>query len=703
MLPLILIRCRGARRTSQVTGPERPARWSGPTWWFMGMGARLRGGRWLAAILAGCLAAAAQSAPALNHELALARAYPVETLRTALLPPGDWHPFPRFADRAAWGSLPAELRQRFIELGQEALIQPWPALPATLYLEYAREGNRSRYEAVYFERRQRLHVLTVAECLEGQRRFLDGVANALWAICEESTWCLPAHLSVQKAGAGLADVNEPIVDLFAGETAVSLAWTWYVLGAELDRVAPVLRRRVRQELDRRILTPVLERDDFGWMGFGASSRSGRPNNWNPWINSSVLAAALVLEPDADRRAQLVHKALRSLDCFLGPHPPDGSCDEGPGYWTRAGGSVLDCLDLLASASGGKVTVFDRPLVQEIGRFIYRAHICGDYYVALGDCAPRLEVDRNLVYRYGRQIQDPHLKALGTQGATAAAIFESVGTRSMGRLLWALFDTGEMLAQPPAREPLLRDVWLGDPDLQMMAARTEGGTCAGFYVAAWGGHNAQSHNHNDVGNVIVFARGQPVLVDAGVATYTRQTFSSRRYELWPMQSAYHNLPTINGVQQAAGRSYAARNVTHQATDAFAQLELDLASAYPDQAQVRSWVRRVRLDRQGPKPGVELVDRFELEQVKGETAQHLLTPMAVDASRPGELRLTGPAQPGATPLRVTIEYEAGKLAPTVEELVLEDPSLERAWGRSLTRVTLRATTKALADTWTLRVGW
>ena len=45
-----------------------------------------------------------------------------------------------------------------------------------------------------------------------------------------------------------------------------------------------------------------------------------------------------------------------------------------------------------------------------------------------------------------------------------------------------------------------------------------------------------------------------MIDVGVETYTAKTFSSKRYEIWTMQSAFHNLPTINGVMQAAGRQY-----------------------------------------------------------------------------------------------------------------------------------------------------
>ena len=97
----------------------------------------------------------------------------------------------------------------------------------------------------------------------------------------------------------------------------------------------------------------------------------------------------------------------------------------------------------------------------------------------------------------------------------------------------------------------------------MAARDREGSADGLYVAAWGSHNAQSHNHNDVGNAIVFVDGAPVLVDVGRPTYTSQTFSSRRYDIWAMQSAFHNLPTVNGQMQKDGRAFAAKNVVYQA--------------------------------------------------------------------------------------------------------------------------------------------
>ncbi len=630
-----------------------------------------------------------------TNAISLAAAAPPDALQRILLPVDQWRPFPKLPDRAGWNALPGPVRAQLIRDGEEVRDEPIPPLPATLYLQYKRVGNRSRFEAQHRARRERLHALVLAECAEAKGRFLDPIADLVWAICEESSWVYPAHIAAQRAGVGLPDVTEPIVDLFSAETGVSLSWTLYLLGPALDKVSPRLRPRLAYEIERRILTPILERDDFGWMGFHEAP-GHRPNNWNPWINASVLTSTLVVETNAARRVALVEKTLRSLDNFLQPYPGDGSCDEGPGYWGHAAGSLLDCLDLLSSATGGKLNFFDRPLIQNMGRFIERAQICGDWFVPVGDCSARLDFDRALVFRYGKGISDPSLRAMAAFGATPENVMDAAG-RYFGRQLFALFNLEQITSLHPSSPPLPRDVWLGSEDMQLLTARKEAGRCDGFFVAAWGGHNAQSHNHNDVGNFVIFADGEPVLVDVGAPTYTAQTFSGRRYELWPMQSAYHNLPTINGVMQSAGRRFAARAVQHQADETAAELSLDIAPAYPESAHVKAWRRTVRLNR---GKDVEITDAFELSESSGATSLNLMTPMQADVKRPGLLRLTRGGK-SANGHAVEIEYDPSRLSAAIEPIHLDDKRLMNVWGETLNRIVLRATAETLKGHWAVTV--
>ncbi len=263
-------------------------------------------------------------------------------IAASLLPREQYQPF-----RDGWDALPQDARAALIASGERALKGAWDVLPASMALEFARNGNRSRYEALRNRRRTRLQELVMAERLEGKGRFTDEIVNGVWLTCEETFWGVPAHLGAQKAGVGLPDVTEPIVDLFAAETAGLLAWTLYLLEGPLRAVSPLIPERIRLETDRRVLTPAQTRD-FSWMGFAGHS----VNNWDPWICSNWLTAALLVEREEPRRALAVYRILRCLDNFLNSYADDGGCDEGPSYWGRAGASLFDCLELLHQASSG---------------------------------------------------------------------------------------------------------------------------------------------------------------------------------------------------------------------------------------------------------------------------------------------------------------------------------------------------------------
>jgi len=625
----------------------------------------------------------------------LSGAFPVEKVQDVLLDRATWQPFPTIEDRVAWASLPASVRDALLAGGESALEEEWSHTLAVRYLDYARDGNRTRYQDRAFQRRRKLGRLVLAECIEGESRFLDEIANGIWLICEESSWCVPAHIGVQHAGSGLPDTAEPIVDLFAAETSALLAWVDYLLGTRIDEVSPLIRPRVQREIDARILTPCLERDDFWWMGF----MPRRVNNWNPWINSNWLTSALLMEVDPERRVQAVAKSMRSIDRFLDPYPRDGGCDEGPGYWGRAGASLLDCLELLYSATDGQIDLYQNDLVQEIGRFIYRVQIQGNWFVNFADASAVVNPTPSVVYQYGLRIGDTDMMAMGAWLAADQDLSHPQVDRmgSLGRLLPALFMLDELMAFEP-RQPLPRDVWL--PEIEVMVARDQAGSSEGLFVAAKGGHNNESHNHNDVGNWIAYVDGKPVLVDAGVETYTRKTFSADRYTIWTMQSGYHSLlPTIDGVMQAPGRSFAARDATYQADEAGATFSLDIAGAYPDEAKVERWQRSISFQ-YGRE--AEIVDSYALSEPAFEIVLSLLTPCKVDTTTAGRIVLSEAGLPDDRRTGSgSVVYDAAKFGLTTEWVAITDTRLGGVWGEGLTRLVFTARNPPLDDTFTFCV--
>ena len=611
-------------------------------------------------------------------------------LAAMLVPRERWHPYPTIAEREPWNVVPASVRDSFVKAAERELGEPWGSIPATVTLRYVRDGDRAQYDGMNTRRRTRLATLVIGEVLENRGRFLDEIANGIWALSEQTFWGSTAHLGAQKRGSGLPDVTEPVVELFSAEAAALLAWTDYLLGARLDSVSPLLRERIRVEVDRRVLTPALERDDFWWLGFGARKDV---NNWNPWIASNWLASALILERDPRRRARTVHRIMRSLDVFLNGYPDDGGCDEGPSYWDRAGASLFDNLELLRGATNGGVDVYAHPLVQNMGRYIYRAYIREPYYVNMGDAPAKVRPDPELVYTYGTRIGDPVMQEFGAFLAHRRGEYRA-GSSTLGRILPALLSTAEAAAATP-KEPLLGDVWL--PDLEFMAARSSPGSADGLYLSAFGGHNAQSHNHNDVGSFVVYADGRPVLVDVGVETYTAKTFGPRRYEIWTMQSAFHNLPTINGVMQKDGAAFRARDVRYAPAPARASVAMDIAAAYPAEAAVSRYDRTVTLDRASRV--VTLGERYELREWKAPLRLNLMTPLRPDVSTPGEVRLRADSA-GAS---FVVRYDAARFDATTEEIPIADARLLPTWGPRLARVVLVAKDRALRGEHRLTIGY
>jgi Heparinase II/III-like protein len=606
-------------------------------------------------------------------------------ITSSLLPRAKWHPFPAIDEREKWNAVPKGLRQACIQNAERYLKTGWEPLPATLFLEFVRTGNRSHYEHELFARRQKLAALVLGEAFENRGRFLDDIVNGIWAICEESYWGVPAHLAMQRKGAGLPDVTEPTVDLFAAETGSLLSWTLYLFEDKLKTVSPLLDERVYVEADRRVLTPNLMRDDFWWMGFGPRERV---NNWNPWINSNWLSTALILERNPERRRKAVYKIMRSLDNFLKFYPEDGGCDEGPSYWDRAGASLFDCLELLKSATNGRIDLYREPLVRRIGQYIYKVHINDDYFINFADASAKNEPEAGLVYRFGKRIDDLVMTGFGAflEHQQKYGIEGILKNESLLRMLPDLFIIDELQATTPV-EPLLGEFWL--PDLQVMGARSTPGSSSGFYVAALGGHNDESHNHNDVGNFIVYANGKPVLIDVGVESYTAKTFSPKRYEIWTMQSAYHNLPTINGVMQKEGREFRATDVRFEATQHAVTFSLDISHAYPAQAKVEKWLRTLTLWRDQPR--VELDEQYSLKEFEEPTTLNLMSPLVVDTSIPGKVQLADTKE--TPPQLLVLTFEREKFNVLAETIPITDAHLRPVWGDRIARIVFRLSGQAL----------
>ena len=612
--------------------------------------------------------AASGDAPPLDL---LSKTFPPQVLAQKLLSAKDWHPYPTAQERTGWEALPADMRGAIVDRAQKLPSGPLPMLTATMFLNYHVNGDRYPFDDQYFARRRQLNALVLAECVQNEGKYLSRIADTIWTMCEETFWGIPAHTAHQVAGEGLPDVAEPTIDLYTAEAAMDLAWTRYLVGPGLDRISPLLNKRIVYEANRRLLGPGMARDDFWWMGIGPKAQ--RVNNWNPWICSNWLPTLLLLEDDPRKRVAGVSKILHVIDQYLNQYPSDAGEEEGPGYWSRSPACYFQTVETLDSATGGRSSVLQNPFLRSMGEYIVRSHIAGKDYTDYGDAHIQANPDGGLIFRYGKATGSSVMTAFGAhlgQGSTKE------DSQDLGRNLADLFHLAELRAAKPA-EPLLRDTWY--PELGFLAARQQEGSTSGFYLSAQTSNNGRSHGHLDSGNYIVYHDGTPVFIDLGTQTYTKTTFGKDRTTLWSIRSAFHNLPTIGSVEQGSGGKFRATDLHYTVSDDFAQLACNLATAYPPEAAIKQWRRTLRLDRR--EQAVSFAEDFELSRSQPVTFS-IMTTRPAKLIKPGTIELTAT---GAKPVQLT--FDPAILTFRVEQIDLKDAALHEAWGPVVYRILLQ----------------
>jgi len=464
------------------------------------------------------------------------------------------------ADRAAWERLAAEeAYQPVLPRAEKLLTQPLPEQPDDLYLEFSRTGNRTHWQNVASERRGRLTWLVLAECLEDQGRFRPAIEELIAALCAERTWVMPAH------DGNLANFNGTSIDIDLASSALAwnLATADYLLG---DRLSDTARQLLRENVRRRVLDPYRamftgERNPNRWML--------TTNNWNAVCLAGVTGAGLALLETRAERAQFVAAAEKYSRNFLAGFTPDGYCSEGLGYWNYGFGHYVLLAETVRQATDGGVDLLARPEVRMPATFGARIQIIGGVSPAFADCSVNARPDAATMYlvnrRFGLGLHEYEELNLG---ATLGSLFEA--------MLYAFLPPSPGL---PGERPEVRPgrrTWFEHAGI--LIGRPGPDSSCRLGVALKGGHNAEHHNHNDVGSYVVVVGERPVLLDPGAETYTARTFSSRRYESKLLNSFGHPVPIVAGQLQRTGREAQGQVLRTEFTDPADTLELDLTSAY-----------------------------------------------------------------------------------------------------------------------------
>ena len=234
-------------------------------------------------------------------------------------------------------------------------------------------------------------------------------------------------------------------------------------------------------------------------------------------------------------------AITTLDQYIEGFPDDGCCDEGASYYHAAALALWGCLDIISKSTGADLKrVWSDPKIRAMAEYIEKVHIEGDSYLNFADCSPKAGTLTAREYLFG--------KAIGSERLMHHAAIDAAGS--------------------------------------------------------WRESDNDYNNHNDVGSFILYRDGRPCLIDIGVETYTKTTFSKDRYTLKPMQSGYHNLVNFPPLEQHDGEEYRA-SVLRMDKDGAA---FDLTRAYPEGGGLRRYIRSVQIS----DDSIAIDEDFDAEQ-------------------------------------------------------------------------------------------
>ncbi|MEK5164225.1 heparinase II/III family protein [Paenibacillus sp. FSL R5-0527] len=495
--------------------------------------------------------------------------------------------------------------------GERLLASPAAELTYSLFSLFEARGSRLEYERVYFEKRRRLNTFALLSLLEPESEvYKTALLDALWSVCSEFTWCLPAHVDAERP------VSETI-DLFSAETGFALAEIRLLLG---DRLPGLLRIRIAELVDERLFGPFLEKGPFAW--------EEAEHNWAAVCAGSIGSAALLLLGEAEDRARLariLEKTERCMSFYLKGFGEDGACPEGLGYWNYGFGYFAYYADLLLQRSRGKLDWFRRDKVRRIAGFQQKCFLGGAAVANFSDALPQASIQLGLscylARRYAGEVAPPPAALRADYRADHCSRWAP----TLRNLIWR-----DRAASPADWEA--GDFYLQDASWLISRFSSGAGT---FGFAAKGGHNAEPHNHNDLGQFMLAGGGEFFLSDLGCGEYTRDYFGEGRYAYDCNGSQGHSVPIIDGVLQSPGRNKTAAVLEQEADKDECRLALELSGAY-ECKELRSF-RRTWVWRKSELPTLSLQDDFRFAEAPGSLTERFVSLIKPVNSEPGRLLL------------------------------------------------------------------
>ncbi len=537
-----------------------------------------------------------------------------------------------------------------------------------LYLDFSRTGNRRNWERVHGRLEGRLQALALAECLENKGHYLAEIETTIQHLCSRPSWVMPAHDRSLDTFYG----RETIIDLGSSDLGWLMATIHYLLG---DRLTDSTRKLIKENLNKRIFTPyeaMLAGKQKPMWWFTTT------NNWNAVCLANVTGAALAMIPERGKRALYVAAAEHHIMSFLKGFTSDGYCSEGLGYWNYGYGHFLLLTEMVRRATGGNVDFLELPGAKPPASFGVNIQITPGIAPAFADCSIHAKPSPFSLYYLSRRLDESWI-------AKDEQPDFSRGSLPDGLLFVTL--PMDSARSDTDRFVLPERTWFNQAGV-LICRPGKTGSCR-LGAALKGGHNAEHHNHNDVGSYVVVVDDTLLLADPGAEIYTARTFSNRRYESKAINSYGHPVPVIAGQLQRTGREAQAKILQTKFSDEEDTLVLDITPAY-DVPDLKSLTRTFVYSRK--KSGsLTITDTVTFSELQS-FATALITFGKIEQHGPEELVI----REGKKAVSVLIRSTSGKW--TISEETIDEDFKDR---QKPTRIGIELAEPVREATVTLRI--
>ncbi|WP_019908030.1 DUF4962 domain-containing protein [Thermoanaerobacter indiensis] len=305
-------------------------------------------------------------------------------------------------------------------------------------------------------------------------------------------------------------------------------------------------------------------------------------NNHPWFQTNALAiGALTIWDEVEEARDWIDFAIQLyVGRFLPLGGVDGDWHEGSDYWTYTMGFVIEFIEAIYAVTG--INLSDHPWLKKTAAFKLYVAPPGGAGLSFGDThkRPPNGEDAAIMFYLARTQNNPYAQWYGVEALKNDSLIRPA-------LLIRLMNWWD--TSVPSKAPLDLPLAKHFRESGIIVAHTtlehQRGTHFAFKSGPYHGIMA-GHEHADQNSFMLYAAGDPIIVDSGVYDY----YGSPHYYGWYVRTVAHNTILVDGEGQICQKPGADGEILHFLhSDTIDYFEGNAAPSY--KGLIDSFVRKI----------------------------------------------------------------------------------------------------------------